>query len=202
MADEQIKRTRVTAPIAGLVSQVPVSAGDVVTPGSELFTIVDPGSMRLEAAVPADALGSLNVGAPVEFQVRGYPGRAFTGTVRRISPTADPATRQIPIYVSLPNTGGQLVGGLFAEGRVAVEAREALVVPSSAIEAGTTGATVLRVRGGRVEVAAVRTGIVDERRQRTEILDGLAAGDTVLTGAARGITPGSAVSVARLPAER
>lgn len=197
-ASEQVGRTQVSSPIAGIVSNAPVSTGDVVAPGTELFTVVDPASMRLVAAVPADALGSFAVGASVEFRVRGYPNRVFIGRVQRISPSADPVTRQIPIYVSLPNTRGELVAGLFADGSVAAQSRETLVVPSGAVAAAASGATVLRVRNGIVEEVPVQVGIVDERSQRTEILNGLAAGDTVLVGAARVTTPGTRVSIAPL----
>ena len=46
----------VKAPFAGIVAQRQVNAGDVVSPGGELFTIVDPSSMQLEASVPAEQI--------------------------------------------------------------------------------------------------------------------------------------------------
>ena len=91
------------APFDGIVSERAVSAGDVVQPGSPLFTVVDPSSMRLEAAVPADALTAVAVGTPVEFTVSGLPGRTFRGRVERVNPVADPATRQVRVYVGIPN---------------------------------------------------------------------------------------------------
>ena len=42
--------------------------------------------------------------------------RRFTGRIERIAPQADATTRQVPIYVAIPNVGGRLVAGLFAEG--------------------------------------------------------------------------------------
>ena len=56
----------------------------------------------------------VRVGAEVTFEVRGYPGQAFTGKVERISPTADPTTRQVPIWVTVDDRTGRLVAGLFA----------------------------------------------------------------------------------------
>ena len=82
-----------------------------------MFRIIDPSSMRLEASVPSEDLSILRVGANVDFTVRGYD-RSFTGRIERIAPQADPTTRQVPIYVAIPNPGGRLVAGLFAEGRV------------------------------------------------------------------------------------
>ena len=48
----------VRAPIAGIVSKRHVNAGDVVSPGTELYTIIDPSSMRLEASVPSEQLAA------------------------------------------------------------------------------------------------------------------------------------------------
>jgi RND family efflux transporter MFP subunit len=113
----------IDAPITGVISEDAVDAGDVVAPGTHLFTVIDPNSMRLEASVPSSSLGALSIGTPVEFEVRGYPGREFAGTIERIAPVADPITRQITILVGIPNEGGELIAGLFAQGRVVAEQR-------------------------------------------------------------------------------
>src|SRR5262249_6891166 len=118
-AQQMLDRTRVTAPFAGVVSDMPVNAGDIVQPGTMIATVIDPASMRFEGTVPAEEVAALRVGAPVRFTVKGYPGRTFTGRVERVSPAADPATRQVRVWVAIPNAEGALVGGLFAQGRVA-----------------------------------------------------------------------------------
>lgn len=197
-AKKMVENTGVRSPISGVVSARPVNAGDVVSPGTLMFNIVDPSSMRLTASVPSEQLASLSPGMNVSFEVRGYPGRVFEGRVDRISPTADPVTRQIPIWVSIPNRGGTLVAGLFAEGRIASVSREALIVPLSAVEMGATP-TVLRLKGGKAETVQVGIGIRDDANDRVEITAGLAAGDTVLLGAARAITPGTPVRVGPAP---
>jgi RND family efflux transporter MFP subunit len=198
LAQRQLDNTQIRAPFAGLVSERAASAGDVVQPGTEMVTIVDPSSMRLEASVPSDALASLRVGDPVEFTVNAYPDRTFTGRVERINPTADPNTRQVRIYVAIPNVGGRLVGGLFAEGRVATDARSALVAPRNAIDVRGLRPTAVRVKNGRAERVEVELGLEDDATERVEIRSGLAAGDTLLIGAALGVTPGSQVRVKRV----
>ena len=182
------------APIGGIVSNRAVNTGDVVTVGAELFTIIDPSSMRLEAAVPSDDLSQLRVGARVNFQVRGYT-QTFTGVIERIAPQADPVTRQVPIYVSIPNVEGRLVAGLFAEGRVVHESAEGLVVPTNAVNTTGSEPWVLRVASGRTERVPVRLGLRDPRTEQIHVADGLAEGDTLLRGAAQGITPGTPVTV-------
>jgi RND family efflux transporter MFP subunit len=194
-AQKQFGDTVIRAPITGVVSRRPVNRGDVVTPGTEVATIIDPSSMRLEAGVPSDALASLRVGAPVEFRVRGYGEQRFTGRIQRISPAADPVTRQVTIFVGIPNTGGRLVAGLFAEGRVTTETRQVLVVPSTAVETTDVRPWVLRVRDGKAERVSVELGVRDERSERVELVSGVSEGDVLLTGAAHAVTPGTPVQI-------
>lgn len=197
-ARERLDATRVTAPISGVVSRRVANEGDVVAPGGELFTVIDPRQMELAASVPSEQLGALAVGTPVEFTVRGYPGQSFTGRIERISPAADPVTRQVPIYVSIPNDAGTLVSGLFAEGRVASETREGVVIPVNAVDTEGPAPAVVRLRGGRAETVPVQLGLRDARTERVEVVSGIAAGDTLLSGAAREVTPGSQVTIGRV----
>ena len=194
-AQKQLDKTSIVSPFAGVVSQRQVSAGDVVQPGGALFTVVNPESMRLEASVPADALSQVHVGAPVSFTVNGYPNREFTGRVTLINPIADPSTRQVRIIVSLPNTGGILVGGLFANGHVASETHTAAVVPIAAVDERGLQPFVMKLTRGHAVKTQVKLGLRDAATESVEITSGLAPGDTILLGAALGISPGTPVKV-------
>ena len=197
-AQQNLERTRIVAPFNGVVAERKVSAGDVVAPGMPLFTVVEPGSMRLEASVPAEQLSAVRVGAPVSFSVSGYPGRDFTGRITRVSPIADPNTRQVQILATIPNSGNTLVGGLFAEGRIASESRTGLVIPANAVNERGIAPVARRLKGGVVEEVAVQLGLRDQATETVEFTAGLAAGDTVLVGAAQGISAGTRVTIGRI----
>jgi RND family efflux transporter MFP subunit len=191
-AAKQLANLIIRSPMDGVVAQRPANAGDVVSPGTELYRIIDPRSMKLGATVPSEYLSTIKIGLPVQFQVRGYPGQTFEGRIERISPAADPVTRQVPIFVTIPNTAGRLVAGLFAEGRVAQQSRRALVVPLSAVNASDPkGPWVLRATDGKAERVPVTLGLRDDQTERVEITAGVKEGDRVLTGAAQAITPGT-----------
>ena len=187
----------VRAPFAGVVSDVPVSVGDVVQAGpgagGMIAIVVDPTSLELEASVPAANLSALKPGARVEFTVGAHPGRVFAGSVARVNPSVDPTTGQVRLYVRVPNGEGVLAAGLFAEGRVALETAQGLAVPVSALDARATTTSVKRVRGGVVETVPVTLGLRDDLAQRVQVTNGLARGDTVLAGAAIGVPAGVAV---------
>ena len=194
-AERALGDSVIRAPFAGVVSKRVVNAGDVVSPGAELFTIIDPSSMRLEASVPSDDLLALRIGAVVEFTVRGYD-RPFQGRIERIAPQADATTRQVPIYVSIPNEGGRLVAGLFAEGRVVSQSVHGLVVPSNAVNTKDVSTPwVLRVTDGKTERVSITLGLRDARTERVHVASGVKDGDVLLRGASQGITPGTPVKV-------
>jgi RND family efflux transporter MFP subunit len=194
-AQKQLDATNVLAPYAGIVAERMVNPGDIVAPGSPLFTVVDPATMRLEAAVPAEQLSQVRVGAAVRFSVTGYPGRTFEGRVSNVNPSADPQTRQVRLFVRIPNAGNQLVAGLFAEGRVASDSRETLTVPELAVDMRGLTPSVLRLKNGRTEKVEVTLGARDEQMERYEVTAGITAGDTLLVGPALGISPNTPLKV-------
>jgi len=101
----------------------------------------------------------------------------------------------VRIYVGIPNAGQALVGGLFAEGRVATDTKQALAIPAAAVDAHGLTPIVRRVKGGRVAEAPVTLGVRDEAAELVEVASGLAAGDTVLVGTTQAVIPGARIRV-------
>lgn len=192
---QQLDDTNVRAPLTGIVSERQASAGDIVSPGTPLVTIIDPSSMRLEAAVSSDQLDKVQPGAKVRFRVRGLSTDVFTGTIDRLTPTADPVTRQVTIFVTLPNIGGKLIAGLFAEGRVDAETRKGIIVPLSAIDESGPTPLVTRIRDGKAERVPVTLGLRQAEAELVEVTSGLTEGDVVVLGAARTLSTGTPVRV-------
>ena len=192
---QQLDDTIVKAPLTGIVSDRPASAGDILSPGTPIVTIIDPSSMRLEAAVTSDQVSLVRPGATVRFRIRGLSNELVTGTIDRLSPTADPITRQVTIFVTMPNAGGKLIAGLFAEGRVDAETRRGVIVPMGAVDETGPTATVTRIRDGRAERVTVTLGIRQAEAELIEIRSGLAEGDVVILGAAKTLSPGIPVRV-------
>lgn len=192
---QQLDDTIVKSPLTGIVSDRPASAGDILSPGTPIVTIIDPSSMRLEAAVTSDQVSLVRPGATVRFRIRGLSNELVTGTIDRLSPTADPITRQVTIFVTMPNAGGKLIAGLFAEGRVDAETRRGVIVPMGAVDETGPTATVTRIRDGKAERVTVTLGIRQSEAELIEIRSGLAEGDVVILGAAKTLSPGTPVRV-------
>ena len=194
---QQKDDTVIRAPFGGIVSERAANIGDVVAPGAPIATIIDPSSLRLEALVPSDQIAQVVPGAQVRFNIRGLPGQTVIGEVERISPTADPVTRQVPLFVSLPNVDGKLIAGLFAEGRVDATRRVGIVVPQSAVDETGPVPTVTRIRDGKAERVVVQLGLRQADTEQVEVTSPLSPGDVVILGSAKGVAPGTPITIAK-----
>lgn len=177
-----VRDTRVVAPTSGVISRRLVENGEHVARGAGLFTLVRTDVLELQAAVPARQANLVRVGQTVHFAA---DGRMFDGKVARVSPTVDPATRSVAVFVQIPNGSGALKGGTFASGRVVSRVvSTALLVPSAAVRQAADGGKpfVYRLAGRVIDVAPVQLGVVDERAGVAEVTDGLAEGDRVIVG--------------------
>src|SRR5690606_20359060 len=122
------------------------------------------------------------------------------GTVARKDPTADPATRQVGVYVRLPNPDGRIVGGQFARGQIVSGRTEsAVVVPEAAVRGAGDSSYVLVVEGGRTVRRTVELGVRDESAGVIAVTSGVDAGEMVVTTPGGAILPGTAVRISGAP---
>jgi RND family efflux transporter MFP subunit len=193
-AGKQSEDATVRSPIAGVVSRSVVQSGDRVGEGDVLFEVVNTSELELEASVPSEYVTHVRVGAAVRLEVTGYEGRVVEGRIARVNATADPATRQVKVYVRVPNRERKLVGGLFASGQLVTGAAVGVVaVPTAAVREGDT---VWVAEGGKLASRKVVTGVRDEAKDLIEIRSGIRAGETVVVGPVEGLRAGQAVAVA------
>ena len=190
--------TVVRAPFAGVVAERSVKSGDRVSDGDPLFRVVNTAELEFEATVAAEHAAQLKTGTPVALMVAGIPDGAISGRISRINATADPATRQLRVYVAVPNKEGRLVGDLFASGRVVMrEASQSLAVPPSAIHAAPSGGSqVWVIEDHKLALRTVTPGLQDETQNLVQVQSGLRAGDTVVVASAEGLKVGQTIQLA------
>ena len=145
--------------------------------------------------MPAADVVRLKIDQPASVQLEGFGDRDFKGRIARISPTAQPGSRSIPVYVEIGDRHEALRGGLFATGTVTVaEKGHALAVPAVAVRKDDQGEYVLAVENGalaRKPVGAVRTW---SRGELVEV-KGLESGMTVVAAPLHGLKAGQRVKV-------
>ena len=189
--DLQRSRTRVIAPVAGVVVERNAQLGGVASAaGPAMFVLIRDGALELRADVAEPDLLRLAVGQRAQLAAVGTDA-ALTGTVRLVEPTIDTATRMGRARISI-NAPEQLRAGMFVDATILVAERAGLAVPVTALGSSAEGATVMRVRAGLVERLAVVTGIRD--RGMIEIVSGLVIGDLVVTKAAAFVHDGDRIN--------
>ncbi len=89
VAEALLEKTRIRAPFAGTVLQLPAKAGEMVAPSPEQGLVVmgDMSVVRLKAEVDEHDVAKIKVGGKVSVKSNAYPDREFTGTVTELAPT-------------------------------------------------------------------------------------------------------------------
>lgn len=179
LARQDLQRSEVHSPRAGVISSRSVATGQFVQVGAVLATLVDISRLRLRFKVSDAESLRLKQGQTVAFRVSSLVDRDFTAQVYYIGEIADPATRQIEVMAWVKNPG-VLKPGFFAEVTMNTEShKNALVVPESAIQASERGFVVYVVNGNRASSRLVQIGL-RTGDGTVEILSGLNSGETVV----------------------
>lgn len=200
-ARQQLQRTLVRAPFAGLVSERKVSPGDTVQVGRELLKVIDPASLRFEGLVSADRMGELKAGQPVRFRVAGVAEGDFSGRVRRVDPAANDTTRQVAVVIDFDDAAkAPRVAGLFAEGRIETGSRQVLTVPESALVRAGEQWQAWKLEGSALKKVTLKLGERDARSGERPVLQGLAAGDRILRHPGSSLADGQRFELASAPA--
>lgn len=131
IAAKSLADTVLRSPISGQVAARLVQNGERVGVDARVLELVDLSSLELEAAVAPDAAAQLKVGQPARLTVEGIASTVQARVVR-ISPSAQAASRSVPVYFRLAPTPG-LRHGLFAQGVVLVGERTGVAVPASSV---------------------------------------------------------------------
>ena len=107
----------ILSPISGVITKREVESGQTVAAGQTLFEIVDPDHLEIQAKLPSDMQAALKVGQRIEYSIQGNPAQ-LTAVLTRISPIADPASRQIEFFARPNETINSLSIGSFVEGSI------------------------------------------------------------------------------------
>ena len=113
LAQLQVSKAAVKAPIDGIVSKVQTAAGSLAGPGAPLLTLLSQ-DVRVTIPVEEARLNQLAIGQPAQISVAAYPGRTIAGTVAIIAPELDPATRTVQVTIRPTDDEGLLAPGMSA----------------------------------------------------------------------------------------
>jgi len=173
----------IVAPMAGVIARRHAEVGDMAMPGAPLFTLYQPGSLRVTANIPQYRLKDMRAvrTARVEFPELG---KWVTATSVQILPTADAATHVSPVRIGLPAMP-EAIPGMFARVHFVTGQADKLTVPSAAVlRRGEVSAVYVQAADGRFSLRQLRLGETVGHAE-IEVLAGLASGDRVATDPVR-----------------
>lgn len=169
----------IVSPMNGIVARRHAEMGDMATPGKPLFTIYEPGGLRVTASVPQYRLQDMRrvTTARVEFPELG---KWVAATAVKLLPTADATTHVSQVRVSLPEVP-EATPGMFARVHFVIGQAEKLTVPTAAVlRRGEVAAVYVQTADGRLSLRQLRLGDAVGQGE-IEVLAGLVAGDQVVT---------------------
>lgn len=201
-AEINLRDTKLTSPLTGVVIQRNVEIGSLAAPGTVAFVVADTSSVKAVFGVPDVVLGDVKVGDPLAVTVAPFPDRQFQGTVTQIAPAADSATRVFNVEIDIPNADGDLKSGMVASLSLKVHADaqpEATVPLDAVVRAGgdTGGYAVFLVERGNGTAVARRQDVTlgEVHGNAVAIRSGLSDGQEVIVTGATKVTDGQEVRV-------
>lgn len=184
----------VRASINGVVNKRYIEPGAYVSPGTQLFELVDVSKLKLDVAVNENQVARLKVGDRVQVKASVFPDKTFSGRVSFIAAKSD-ASLNFPVEIEVVNTAGnQLKAGMYGTAIFDFpQQAAAIIVPRNAFVGSVNSNEVFVVDAGNV--ARVRK-VVSGRiiGDQVEVLQGLNEGDVVITSGQINLVDGSKVA--------
>jgi HlyD family secretion protein len=177
----------IRSPLQGVVADVGVVIGDLISPSTALMTVIDPDPMWLLAEVNESDIGQIKVGQGAAVVPSGYSDLTLQGRVIQIDlhATVQSNVSVFTATVEVPNRDGKLLWGMNADADISVFAlNDVLTLPANAIKTANGTSTVVVLDGGQQVTWDVQAGATDG--SRTQVVAGLDEGDDVVVSRRNG----------------
>ncbi|WP_398344919.1 MULTISPECIES: efflux RND transporter periplasmic adaptor subunit [Nostocales] len=211
-AKERRSYAKLTAPIAGVITEKVTEPGNLLQPGNEVLKIGDFSRVKVIVQVSELELGKIQLGQSVQVSLDAFPNQKYTGKVIRISPAADITARLIPVEVEIPNTDGKIGSGLLARVNFQSTAQQRVVIPQTAIQQRSNGVSspsptnretpnrngivyVINNTDGKPKVTSKSVTLGERADSKIEILSGLQPGESYVVRSGKSLKDGEDVRI-------
>jgi HlyD family secretion protein len=131
---ERQSYTTITAPINGIVLERVSETGNLLFAGNDVVKLGDFSQVKVIVLISELEISKVRLNQSVDVRFDTFPNQKFTGTVRRISPVADPVARLIPVEVVVPNRDGKLGSGQLARVQFSGKQERQIAIAETALE--------------------------------------------------------------------
>ncbi|HUJ25633.1 MAG TPA: efflux RND transporter periplasmic adaptor subunit [Myxococcales bacterium] len=191
-----IAKKTIRAPFDGRIAIRQVELGQVLSPGAPIASLQTVTPVYADFWLPQQVLADLRTGMQTRLVTDVFPQRSWDGLVTVVNPEVDPATRNVRVRATFPNTDGALRPGMFANVEVlSPDERPTLVIPATAVLYAPFGDSVFAIETKDKQLLAkqkfVRLG--ERRGDLVAVTSGLEAGETIVSSGAFKLHNGSAL---------
>jgi RND family efflux transporter MFP subunit len=181
--------------VDGIVTGVDAEVGQVVGAGTPVLRVAQAGEKEIVIGIPEDKVDVLRKVTDVKVRTWANPNDVIPGTLRELSPVADPATRTYVAKISIPDAAARHIK-LGMTGYVTFSAKSPnamLKLPLTALFNDKGATSVWVVENDGVKLVPVQVG--GSSGNEILVASGLAPGQTVVTAGVNQLKPGQKVKI-------
>jgi RND family efflux transporter MFP subunit len=169
----QLASLQARAPFDGEISELPYfTPGTEIDAGTELVTVIDYRTLRLELNIPGAEFDRIRTGQQAGITHYLTPEDTLRAQIAEKAPVVDPDTRSFRVNLLVENPELLIKPGMFVKARITVTARDStIVIPRDIILMKDLGKTVYIVERGAARARVIETGL--ENADSVEVLSGL-----------------------------
>ena len=123
----------ISTPINGFVDDVMVNLGDYVEPQTKMFTVSDNSKLHVDLKVYEKDISKVELGQQIFFTVASKPNEILKAKVHSIGKTFETDPKALHIHADMDNKNGDLLPGMYVEGRIVQGKKKGYAVPEEAI---------------------------------------------------------------------
>ena len=194
-AEAQLGYSEVRSPIAGVIADRPLYAGEMASAGTPLLTVVNISQIIARANVPVAQAAMLRIGMPATISQTDATLEA-QGKVTVVSPAVDPNSTTIEVWVEAANPGERFKPGATVKVDIHAQTiKDAIVVPTAAILPAEEGGVQVLAVGADMKAHQKKIEIGVREPDKVQITKGLDAGEKVITVGGVGLDDGTPVTI-------
>lgn len=192
---ENARENRVlTSPVSGVVTARNYDPGDM-TGSLPILTVAQVRPIKAVINVSETEYSRVHTGMSVDLTFDTYGEEAFTGTISKIMPTVDPTTRTFGVEITLPNTDGRVLPGMFGRASLTLGEANHVVVPDRAVvkQQGSGDKYIYVYNPESSTVNFVKVELGQRLGAAYEVISGIEPGQLVVTSGQNALADGKKV---------
>ena len=200
---KQLGKTNIKAPFGGIIDDIITDEGQVVGPGNmAIFRLVNLSEMYIETEVPENYLDDINIGTPVEVQLRAI-NHTFQAEINQMASFINPDNRKFRVKIDIPDNVKKVKPNLIANVLINDYTNAKAIVVSENILQETADGSMITFKVdlkndsiGKAKRTLLKTG--KHFNGQVEVMDGFNSGDIIAQEGGRNLRDNEDVLITKL----